>query len=372
MSINISKKKKDKLLAKITTIKDFIYKNSKIPRLMDDLLMIEDEIKNKKYGLVFEEYEEDICNINEICLSEKKELSIKVAVDGKKNMLIEGENFEALILLRQEYREKINIICIDPPYNTGNKTLKYNDYDYMDLEDEYDHSKWLSFMEKRLKISKDLLVPSGVLFINIDETQISCLILLCDQIFGEKNVEVLIWPKIDPKYDKNRVEKPIFNVKMAHEYVILCYKNKTKTHFNKMMKRPNHTGFSSPEQPFFMESILNELGTTSSAKDELHEIFQTRDISITPKPRKMIKEFVRVAGGSNAIILDFFAGSGTTGHAVMDLNKEDGGKRKFILVTNNENNICIDITYERLKRVIYKDNYTENLKYFKIESIQGR
>jgi len=116
---------------------------------------------------------------------------------------------------------------------------------------------------------------------------------------------------------------------------------------------------------------LKVIGTTSSAKDELQEIFGSRDIYVTPKPRKMIKEFVRVAAGPNAIILDFFAGSGTTGHAVMDLNKEDGGKRKFILVTNNENNICIDITYERLKRVIYKENYTENLKYFKIESIQG-
>ena len=81
ININISKKKKEELLAKITIIKDFISKNSKVPRLMDDLLMIEDEIKNKKYGLVFEEYEEDIRNINEICLSDKKELSIKVAVD---------------------------------------------------------------------------------------------------------------------------------------------------------------------------------------------------------------------------------------------------------------------------------------------------
>ncbi|MCP6719393.1 MAG: site-specific DNA-methyltransferase [Patescibacteria group bacterium] len=371
MSFNISKKKKEEMLAKITIIKDFIDRNSKVPSLMEYLIMIENEIKNKKYGLVFEEYEEDIRNINEICLSEKKELSIEVAVDGKKNMLIEGENLEALILLIQEYREKINIICIDPPYNTGNKTLKYNDYDYMDLEDEYDHSKWLSFMEKRLKISKDLLVPNGVLFVNIDETQISCLILLCEKIFGEENIDVLIWPKMDPKYDKNRVEKPIFNVKVAHEYVVMCYKNKSSTFFNKMKRRPNHSDFGKPEQLFYMETILNEIGTTSSAKDELNEIFGTRDISITPKPRKMIKEFVRVAAGPNAIILDFFAGSGTTGHAVMDLNKEDGGKRKFILVTDNENNICIEITYERLKRAIYKDNFTENLKYLRIESKQS-
>jgi len=226
-------------------------------------------------------------------------------------------------------------------------------------------------MEKRLNIAKELLVSNGVIFVNIDETQIGCLILLCEEIFGDQNVDVLIWPKTDPKYDKNRVEKPIFNMKMAHEYVVMCYKNKTNTHFNKMIRRPNHSDYKTPEQPFYLESILNEIGTTSSAKDELYEIFGSRDIDVTPKPRKMIKEFMRVAAGPNAIILDFFAGSGTTGHAVMDLNKEDGGKRRFILVTNNENNICIDITYERLKRVIYKDNYTENLKYFKIESIQG-
>ncbi len=368
MSINISKKQKEAVLAKITNIKDFINKNSKDPRLIDDLLIIEDEIKNKKYGLVFEEYEEDIRNIDEICLSEKKELSIKVAVNRKKNILIEGENLEALFLLRQEYREKINIICIDPPYNTGNPTLKYNDRKYSDPEDEYSHSKWLSFMTARLSTSKPLLAPNGVIFININETQIGCLILICLKLFGEHNVEVLIWPKIDPKYDKNRVEKPPSNVKMTHEYVVLCYQNKSKTQFNMIKRRPNHTGFTTPEQYFPMESILNELGTTSSAKDELQEIFGTRDIPITPKPHKMIKEFVRVAGGPKSIILDFFAGSGTTGHAVMDLNKEDGGKRKFILVTNNENNICIDITYKRLNRVIHEENFPENLIYFRVES----
>ena len=107
-------------------------------------------------------------------------------------------------------------------------------------------------------------------------------------------------------------------------------------------------------------------------KEELISVnSKNQSYTLNETYRKMIKEFVRVAAGPNAIILDFFAGSGTTGHAVMDLNKEDCGKRKFILVTNNENNICRDITYERLKRVIYKDNYTESLKYLKIESIKG-
>jgi adenine-specific DNA-methyltransferase len=115
-----------------------------------------------------------------------------------------------------------------------------------------------------------------------------------------------------------------------------------------------------------MESILKGLGTTSSAKDELEEIFGYRYLFQTPKPRKLIKELVRAATGKNAVVLDFFAGSGTTGHAVMDLNREDNGKRRFVLVTNNENDICRKITYERLKRALGKEKYEGSLKYFKI------
>jgi adenine-specific DNA-methyltransferase len=118
-----------------------------------------------------------------------------------------------------------------------------------------------------------------------------------------------------------------------------------------------------------MESILKGYGTTSSAKDELGEIFGSRYLFQTPKPRKLIKELVRAAAGKNAFILDFFAGSGTTGHAVMDLNKEDNGKRRFILVTNNENGICRTITYERLKRALEKEKYEESLKYYKINYV---
>jgi len=230
----------------------------------------------------------------------------------------------------------------------------------------------VEFYKKRLKIAQNLLAPRGVIFINIDETQIGCLILLCEEMFGEKNVDVLIWPKIDPKYDKNRVEKPFNTVKSAHEYVVLCYKNKSITRFKTMKRLPRNSGLNDPEQELFMESILYNIGTTSSAKDELFEIFNDRNIFSTPKPRKMMKEFVRVACRSDGIILDFFAGSGTTGHAVMDLNNEDGGNRKFILITNNENNICRKITYERIIRVIKKEHYKESLKFYEIKSIKNK
>ena len=88
-----------------------------------------------------------------------------------------------------------------------------------------------------------------------------------------------------------------------------------------------------------------------------------------PKPLELISRIIEIGTNEETIVLDFFAGSGTTGHAVMKLNAEDGGNRKFILCTNNENNICRDVTYERIKRVIDKDNYEASLKYYKVEYV---
>lgn len=111
-----------------------------------------------------------------------------------------------------------------------------------------------------------------------------------------------------------------------------------------------------------------DVGTTRSAMSEIKEIFGTNAFS-TPKPIGLIERTLRLLTKTDATVLDFFAGSGTTGHAVMKLNTEDGGNRKFILCTNNENNICRDITYERIKRVIEKEGYTASLKYYKIDYI---
>jgi adenine specific DNA methylase Mod len=360
--------KKADILAKTQVIKEFLLNNASNPKYKEYISEIERYISLQKKGLNFEHHPEEFDD-ESACIpynfTEMKEFSIEKG--GMDHVLIESENLLALCLLKRTHLGKIDLICVDPPYNTGNKKLKYNDSDYVDPDDEYSHSKWLSFMEKRLHAAYDLLTPTGVMYVNIDETQTGCLIMLCEQIFGEANVTVMIWPKMDPKYDQNRVEKPIVNVKTAHEYVILCYKDKANTHFNKIMKRPNYADFSVPEQPMWMETILFEMGTTSSAKDELCELFGTRDIFATPKPLKMMKEFVRAAAGTNAIVLDIFAGSGTTGHAVMDLNQEDDGQRRTILITNNENNICRAITYERLKRAIEKYHYTVNLKYYIVE-----
>ena len=356
-----------KIKKNISQIKDFLDKSMNYKEILDKVVEIDVYLQNWHFGLNFEthlEETEEIIKKHNIEFSEVKDLSIYG--NNLEHLIIEGENLAAISYLKAVYQSKIDVICIDPPYNTGNEELGYNDLDYMDGKDDYIHSKWLSFMEKRLKIAQELLSFRGVIFINIDETQIGCLILLCQQLFGEENVDVLIWPKTDPKYDANRVEKPIVNVKIVHEYVVLCYKNKNHTQFKNMLRRPNRTDFSVKEQYYNMETIINETGTTSSAKDEINNIFGRRDFFSTPKPMKLIKEFVRVATNKKSVILDFFAGSGTTGHAVIDLNNEDGGKRKFILVNNNENDICKKVTYKRIKWVFNHYNCEDSLKYYKI------
>ena len=112
-----------------------------------------------------------------------------------------------------------------------------------------------------------------------------------------------------------------------------------------------------------LETVIDFLGTTSSAKDEIGVLLGDRTSFSTPKPMKLIKEFVRAASEKGSIILDFFAGSGTTGHAVMDLNKEDGGTRKFILITNNESDICRKVTVPRIQNAIKYFDYTETFEF---------
>ena len=367
MSINTSKIKRDMLLGYLSNIKEFVSKNPDSSLLLDYISELEEEIKYPSYGLVFEKHYEDIERIletNDTEMVEQKELFIQHG--RRENLLIEGENLAVLRHLVKSYTCTIDVVCVDPPYNTGMSTLNYNDQDYADIKDLYIHSKWLSFMEKRLSIAKNLLTDNGVIFINIDEHETGTLILLCQQLFGEDNINVLIWPKTDPKFDQNRVEKGFHNIKIVHEYVIVCFKNKSQTLFNHILVPMWSTENEYKETQTHMESILKGFGTTSSAKDELAEIFGNRYLFQTPKPKKLIKELVRATAGKNAVILDFFAGSGTTGHAVMDLNKEDHGQRRFILATNNENDICRKITYERLKKAIEKEKYEESLKYLKI------
>jgi adenine-specific DNA-methyltransferase len=105
-----------------------------------------------------------------------------------------------------------------------------------------------------------------------------------------------------------------------------------------------------------LETVIDFMGTTASAKDELAELLGDRTLFATPKPVKMIKEFIRSSGKLDGLVMDFFAGSGTTGHATLDLNCEDGGDRRFILITNSESDICRRVTIPRVKVAMQKYN----------------
>ena len=151
----------------------------------------------KRYGLVWEESEEEAQEIMQEYLPVFKEDESKrldsVPEGSPNHVLIEGDNLNALTALTYTHAGKIDVIYIDPPYNTGNKDFVYND-SFVDKEDGYRHSKWLSFMDKRLKIAKKLLSDKGVIFISIDDNEQASLRLLCDEVFGEHNCLVnMVW-----------------------------------------------------------------------------------------------------------------------------------------------------------------------------------
>jgi adenine-specific DNA-methyltransferase len=275
----------------------------------------------------------------------------KYSVFGSNSgLIIEADNLAALQALEKDYAGRVDIMPIDPPYNTK--------IDYINYQDAHFANGWQAFMRLRMEMAYKLLSATGVVFIHIDENELFSLTSLCKEVFGDDNVEILIWKKVNGQFDANRVEKPIATTRRAHEYIVLCYKDKSKTLFNKI-KQPVFDGTIWTEREQYLESVMDGFGTTASAKDELQYLFESREIFSTPKPMRLIKEFIRAGGGREAIVLDFFAGSGTTGHAVMDLNKEDGGRRKFILITNNENNICYNVTIPRILKVISMNKYTD-------------
>ncbi len=403
---------------------------------------------HKKYGLVWEDKTENVEKrlLEELpVLTEVKERAIiSETPDAPNHILIEGDNLEALTALSYTHGEKIDVIYIDPPYNTGNKDFVYNDH-YVDKEDSYRHSKWLSFMNKRLKIAKQLLSNKGVIFISIDDNEQAQLKMLCDEIFGIQNYISSI-----PWHSRQSLQNDT-DISVNHEYIV-CYAKQRRLK-NRRLKPSNakswfdEKGFvfypikvdiekySNPDNdqrgpwkadPFDAPNIrsnltyiivnpntgreylpphgrhwrmsedkydkafadnrilfgkngksrpqlkvfLNELeeygaiahtwfeaekyGTATHASKHLQEIFNGDKIFESPKPIQLIVEILKLVSLQEKpiTILDFFAGSGTTLHATMQLNAEDGGHRKCILVTNNENNICENVTYERNKRVI--------------------
>src|SRR5699024_102428 len=171
----------------------------------------------KRYGLVWEDHPEVLDKKNIIPLLAKDDgLSLPVIADKKQNYLIEGDNYHALKALQHTHCSAIDVIYIDPPYNTGNEFV-YNDK-IVDKEDLFRHSKWLSFMEKRLKLARELMSDDGVIFISIDDNEQAQLKLLCDAVFGEANfISTFIWHK------KIRPSNKVTNGVSSNTEYIHCY-----------------------------------------------------------------------------------------------------------------------------------------------------
>lgn len=385
--------------------------------------------ENKTYGLVWEDKPEDVEERlrDELpILTEVPERAIiNEDKDAPNHILIEGDNLEALATLAYTHEGKIDVIYIDPPYNTGNKDFIYND-SYVDKEDSYRHSKWLSFMSRRLKIAKKLLSDRGVIFISIDDNEQAQLKLLCDETFGENNFlaeimwhknyasandsktfskvldYILVYRKTDTfirnllprtekqnilyKYDSNdgkgkwrpdnlsvrtysaNYDFPIVNPITGVEYYPpkgrswMTNKERIQEWITETRVYFGLNGKGAPQLKRYLSEVqqgvvpttywsYDDCGHNDEARKEIKDIFGHPPFD-SPKPTRLLKQILRLGSNNKSIILDFFAGSGTTLHATMQLNAEDGGHRQCILITNNENNICEEVTYERNRRVI--------------------
>lgn len=265
--------------------------------------------------------------------------SAKLVVrEEQTNYIVESDNIYTLKSMVKNYKGKISSILIDPPYNSNIDYIGYKDSNYSE--------GYTSFLRDRFEVSKKLLSEDGFMIINIDEGELFNLEKLVRDIFGNGLVTVHKWKKKHPYFDINRVVLNPNKKQTDFEYIIVCRKSeKSKLNQIKQPYLKNDLIFEKDDEfPY----IFDCFGTTSSAKDEIKELFGTREFFSTPKPVKLIKEFVRATTNKNSIVLDYFAGSGTTGQAVEELNQEDGGNRKYILISNSESNICKNVTTKRM------------------------
>ena len=464
-----------------------------ITRLKKEIERLKKAVKKQKYGLVWmdvpEAFEDDVENKLPI-LKEVPRLAIKNE-DGKPtHILIEGDNYHALTCLNYTHKGKIDVIYIDPPYNTGSDGFKYKDKRILDKfpdgtevpkDHPFRHSYWLSFMRKRLELAWDLLDEKGVIFISIDDNESSQLKLLCNEIFGEDNLlevfyiqvryadkslnekdnfqklieQVYIYTKNkklfkpnkpSSEYDIEKLKLKIIeknkgkevmlgnkkvNIFKPGEYEIIeekkgninllkgtwasgsVLKGNTSGKFfaNYLEKRKEVDGigilykvanigddgigyryFTGPKKTnttkglFYSGVPLSRRKDIESGKGSIkyRPIINFYDYSgdfgnirhegevdfrSGKKPVKMLKHFNSLHQNKNATILDFFAGSGSTGHAVIDINEDDDGKRQFLMITNNEDNIMKDICYPRMENVMFGKKgikkYGNSLKYYK-------
>lgn len=430
--------------------------------------------KGKQYGLVWEDKPEDVvlqCATKVPVLKEVKSKKVVSSQEDTDNFLIEGDNYHSLVVLNYTHKGKIDFIYIDPPYNTGARDWRYNN-DYVDGEDPYRHTKWISFMNHRLKLAKDLLTEDGIICVTIDDYEAPRLWMLLEDIFGRDNHLGTVTIRINPGGRKSKRK-----VALQHEYAIFFAKNPS-TRVSPFYVDPedkSHKFYQGDDGKWYEERNLRKEGQDSLAtkkdgalsdryypiyfdpktgsisvtkqlketilpidtkgqkriwrrgKEDIEKMFESGDLKVKetkyglqlyfrfsseligetpksfwgdkkysasehgtsslddvmgvsgtfqfPKSPYAVRDCIKVGTAkTNAVILDFFAGSGTTGQAVLELNKEDGGNRKFILCTNNENKICEEVTYERVKKVIkgYGEDKIKspgNLFYYKTDFV---
>lgn len=368
--------------------------------------------------------------------------------DNTKNLYIEGDNLEVLKLLQKSYFGKIKMIYIDPPYNTGKEFVYPDDYadniqNYLELTGQINesgrrittntetsgryHTNWLNMMYPRLKLARNLLRDDGVIFISIDDHEVSNLRKICDEIFGEENFIINICHKSRASVSNDKIISPNHNhILLYVKNIDVIYKDRKNIGINPDLdgfyKEDSHglyklvpvdgpggakkgnpyytflgvTGYwrfskevmqkkydaglivktaNNLQQKYYKSDAENTKKTVTSWWDEKYYTSEaTKKLNIllgdgvfdTPKPVELISRMLEMTTDKESIILDFFSGSATTAHAVMELNKEDGGNRQFIMVQLPEpcgkdteafktgyKNIC-EIGKERIRRVIKK------------------
>lgn len=480
---NLSQEKRQRML-------EFLHKIKKEHKDDDSILIalgeIESELTAKKYGLVWEQHEEavDVMMRDNIpVFTEDMDREITCAAGGVYNFILEGDNLHSLRLLEKTHAGRIDVIYIDPPYNTGNKDFMYNDA-YIDTDDGFRHSKWASFISERLELAKSLLSDTGFIAISIDDNEYAVLKLLCDEIFGISNYLTTFHIQVrypdksintEDKVFKPLMEYVLFYAKDSTQLIInqdevdyglekFCYKiteigsgerffvgnqevvvfkpdewsiEKIEGSLNglketwitgsiyttmsygkvfqtvveprvdtdglgclyKVMGRGDdglgYRYYTGPQRvtakkgKMFSGVPLEKAETfkNGSAPKKKVPIVTTYDFSADfgnirheggvpfgsgKKPVKMLKQIINYNSKKDTVVLDFFAGSGSTGHAVLDLN-QDGGTRSFILCTNNQNGICDEITYPRIRNVVKGHGSAPaipaNLKYYRTDFV---
>jgi len=167
--------------------------------------LLRERDRRPHFGLVWErdEIDHDL-SVNNDFVALDQDATLSCGAGPQHNLIIEGDNFDALRYLRMTHAGRIKCIYIDPPYNTGNRDFIYNDH-FVDKDDNYRHSKWLEFMFRRLELAKELLTEDGVMFVSIDDNEVFHLGLLMEQVFGAANfIANVIWQKVDsPKIPHN-------------------------------------------------------------------------------------------------------------------------------------------------------------------------